>query len=500
MMDLAANIALGFSVAATPTNIFFCFVGVVLGTLIGVLPGIGAVATMSMLLPITFHLPPATSLIMLAGIYYGAQYGGSTTAILVKLPGEASSVATVLDGYAMAQKGRAGAALSIAALASFMAGTVATVLIALFGPAMAALALKFGPVEYFSLMLLGLIASVILASGSVFKAILMIFVGIYLGLVGPDANSPVPRLTFGIPSLAEGINFVALAVGLFGIAEIILNLEQKLVRPAAVALRDLFPTRDELRRSIGPTLRGTAIGSVLGVLPGGGALLASFGAYAIEKKISKHPEEFGHGAVEGVAAPESANNAGAQTSFVPLLTLGVPSNAIMAVMAGAMTIQGIAPGPKVMTEHASLFWGMIASMWIGNLLLLVLNLPLVGLWVKLLQAPYRLLYPTILFFCCIGVYSINNSAFDVYLAIIFGMMGYLMIKLGFEPTPLLLGFILGPMMEENLKRAMLLSGGSIAPFWERPISLAMLLCSAALLALLLLPSFSRTRKTALAQD
>ncbi len=500
MMDLAANIALGFSVAATPTNIFFCFVGVVLGTLIGVLPGIGAVATMSMLLPITFHLPPATSLIMLAGIYYGAQYGGSTTAILVKLPGEASSVATVLDGYAMAQKGRAGAALSIAAIASFVAGTVATVLIALFGPAMAALALQFGPVEYFSLMLLGLIASVILASGSVFKAILMIFVGIYLGLVGPDANSPVPRLTFGIPSLAEGINFVALAVGLFGIAEIILNLEQKLARPAAVALRDLFPNREELRRSIGPTLRGTAIGSVLGVLPGGGALLASFGAYAIEKKLSKNPEEFGKGAVEGVAAPESANNAGAQTSFVPLLTLGVPSNAIMAVMAGAMTIQGIAPGPKVMTEHASLFWGMIASMWIGNLLLLVLNLPLVGLWVKLLQAPYRLLYPTILFFCCIGVYSINNSAFDVYLAIVFGVMGYLMIKLGFEPTPLLLGFILGPMMEENLKRAMLLSGGSIAPFWERPISLAMLLCSAALLALLLLPSFSRTRQTALAQD
>jgi putative tricarboxylic transport membrane protein len=499
-VDLLSNIALGFSVAATPVNIFFCFVGVALGTLIGVLPGIGAVATMSMLLPITFHLPPATSLIMLAGIYYGAQYGGSTTAILVKLPGEASSVATVLDGYAMAQRGRAGAALCIAALASFVAGTVATVLIALFGPAMAVLALKFGPVEYFSLMLLGLIASVILASGSVFKAVLMILVGIYLGLVGPDANSPVPRLTFGIPSLAEGINFVALAVGLFGIAEILLNLEQKLARPAAVALRDLFPSKEELKRSVGPTLRGTAIGSVLGVLPGGGALLASFGAYAIEKKISKTPEAFGHGAVEGVAAPEAANNAGAQTSFVPLLTLGVPSNAIMAVMAGAMTIQGILPSPKVMTEHAPLFWGMIASMWIGNLLLLVLNLPLVGLWVKLLQAPYRLLYPTILFFCCIGVYSINNSAFDVYLAIGFGIMGYLMIKLGFEPTPLLLGFILGPMMEENLKRAMLLSGGSIAPFWERPFSLAMLIIAVGLLALLLVPSFSRTRQMALKEE
>jgi TctA family transporter len=499
-VDLLSNIALGFSVAATPVNILFCFVGVALGTLIGVLPGIGAVATMSMLLPITFHLPPATSLIMLAGIYYGAQYGGSTTAILVKLPGEASSVATVLDGHAMAQKGRAGAALCIAALSSFVAGTVATVLIALFGPVMASLALKFGPVEYFSLMLLGLIASVILASGSVFKAVLMILVGIYLGLVGPDANSPVPRLTFGVPSLAEGINFVALAVGLFGIAEILLNLEQKLARPAAVALRDLFPNRDEIKRSIGPTLRGTAIGSVLGVLPGGGALLASFGAYAVEKKISTTPDAFGQGAVEGVAAPEAANNAGAQTSFVPLLTLGVPSNAIMAVMAGAMTIQGIIPSPKVMTEHAPLFWGMIASMWIGNLLLLVLNLPLVGLWVKLLQAPYRLLYPTILFFCCIGVYSINNSAFDIYLAIGFGVMGYLMIKLGFEPTPLLLGFILGPLMEENLKRAMLMSGGSIAPFWERPISLGMLAAAAGLLALLLLPSFSRTRQLALKEE
>ncbi len=499
-MELIGNIVLGFSVAATPTNIFFCFVGVLLGTLIGVLPGIGAVATMSMLLPVTFHLPPATSLIMLAGIYYGAQYGGSTTAILVKLPGEASSVATILDGHAMAQRGRAGAALSIAAIGSFVAGTIATILIALFGPAMAALALKFGPVEYFSLMLLGLVASVILASGSVFKAVLMILVGVFLGLVGPDANSPVPRLTFGVPALAEGINFVALAVGLFGIAEVIQNLERTMGRAAPVGLRELFPNREETRRSVGPVLRGTAIGSLLGVLPGGGALLASFGAYAIEKRISSRPEEFGQGAVEGVAAPEAANNAGAQTSFVPLLTLGVPSNAIMAVMAGAMTIQGIPPSPKVMTEHAPLFWGMIASMWIGNLLLVILNLPLIGLWVKLLQAPYRLLYPTILFFCCIGVYSINNSAFDVYLAIGFGVMGYLMIKLGFEPTPLLLGFILGPMMEENLKRAMILSGGSFAPFWERPISLGMLMATALLLALMLLPSFKRTRATALKTD
>ncbi|MGQ3353186.1 MAG: tripartite tricarboxylate transporter permease [Phreatobacter sp.] len=499
-MDLIANIGLGFSVAITPVNILFCFVGVLLGTLIGVLPGIGAVATMSMLLPVTFHLPPATSLIMLAGIYYGAQYGGSTTAILVKLPGEASSVATVLDGYAMAQKGRAGAALSIAALASFVAGTVATLLIAVAGPLMAQLALKFGPAEYFSLMVLGLVASVILASGSLAKAIIMILAGAFLGLVGPDANSPMPRLTFGVPALAEGVNFVALAVGFFGISEIILNLEKDLQRVAPVAMRDLFPSREEISRSVGPTLRGTLIGSVLGVLPGGGALLASFGAYAIEKKLSDTPERFGQGAPEGVAAPEAANNAGAQTSFVPLLTLGVPSNAIMAVMAGAMTIQGIAPSPKVMVEHAQLFWGMIASMWVGNLLLVVLNLPLVGLWVKLLQVPYRILYPAILFFCCIGVYSINNSAFDVYLAVGFGVVGYLLIKLGFEPTPLLLGFILAPMMEENLKRAMILSGGSLEPFVTRPISAFLLLATVAMLLLMALPSFKRTRETALNAD
>jgi putative tricarboxylic transport membrane protein len=499
-MDLLGNIALGFSVAVSPVNILFCFVGVLLGTLIGVLPGIGAVATMSMLLPVTFHLPPATSLIMLAGIYYGAQYGGSTTAILVKLPGEASSVATVLDGYAMAQKGRAGAALSIAALASFVAGTVATLLIAVAGPLMAQLALKFGPAEYFSLMVLGLVASVILASGSLAKAIIMILAGVFLGLVGPDANSPMPRLTFGVPALAEGVNFVALAVGFFGISEIILNLEKDLQRVAPVAMRDLFPNGEEISRSIGPTIRGTLIGSILGVLPGGGALLASFGAYAIEKKLSDTPERFGEGAPEGVAAPEAANNAGAQTSFVPLLTLGVPSNAIMAVMAGAMTIQGIAPSPKVMVEHAQLFWGMIASMWVGNLLLVILNLPLVGLWVKLLQVPYRILYPAILFFCCIGVYSINNSAFDVYLSVGFGIVGYLLLKLGFEPTPLLLGFILGPMMEENLKRAMILSGGSLEPFVTRPISAGLLILTLAMLLLMALPSFKRTRETALNAD
>jgi putative tricarboxylic transport membrane protein len=496
-MDLLTNIALGFSVAFTPANVSFCFVGVLVGTLVGVLPGIGTVATMSMLLPATFHLEPTASLIMLAGIYYGAQYGGSTTAILVKLPGEASSVATVLDGYAMAQKGRAGAALAIAALASLFAGTVATLLIAIGGPVMAQIALKFGPTEYFSLMLLGLVASVVLASGSLLKAIAMILVGVFLGLIGPDVNSPVPRLTLGIAALSEGVSFVAIAVGLFGISEILLNLERQISNPVPIGMRELLPNREEFRRSVGPTIRGTALGSLFGVLPGGGPLLASFGAYAIEKEFSRNPERFGQGAPEGVAAPEAANNAGAQTSFVPLLTLGVPSNAIMAVMAGAMTIQGIVPSPKVMVEHAPLFWGMIASMWIGNFLLVVLNLPLIGLWVKLLQVPYRILYPAILFFCCIGVYSTGNSAFDVYLALGLGVVGYAMIKLDFEPTPLLLGFILGPMMEENLKRSFLLSGGSVAPFYERPISLVLLILTLVMLLLMVLPGFKRMRQTAL---
>ncbi len=499
-MDLLTNIGLGLSVAALPQNLLFCFIGVLLGTLIGVLPGIGAVATMAMLLPITFHLPPATSLIMLAGIYYGAQYGGSTTAILVNLPGEANSVATTLDGYAMAQRGRAGAALAIAAIASFVAGTVATLLICVFGPAMAALALKFGPVEYFSLMVLGLVCSMVLANGSLFKAVVMMVVGIFAGLAGTDASSPMPRLTFGVMEMTDGIDFVAVAVGLFGLTEIMINLEGKPRKVEAVPLRDLFPTKEELKQSTGPIARGTILGSLLGVLPGGGALLASFGAYALEKKISKTPERFGKGAIEGVAAPEAANNAGAQTSFIPLLTLGVPSNAIMAVMAGAMTIQGVVPGPQVMVEHATLFWGMIASMWIGNVMLVVLNLPLVGLWVKLLQMPYRLLFPAIVFFCAIGIYSINSRALDVYLAVGIGVVGYLMVKLGFEATPLVLGFILGPMLEENFKRGMLLAGGDAMTFLERPISAGLLVAAALMLAAMLLPSVKRTREVALRED
>ena len=433
---------------------------------------------------------------MLAGIFYGAQYGGSTTAILVRLPGEASSVVTCLDGYAMALRGRAGAALAIAAIGSFVAGTFGTLLIALMGPTFTRLALLFGPADYFSLMVLGLVSSIVLANGSVLKAVSMILIGIVLGLVGTDPNSPTPRMTFDAPDLAEGINFVCLAVGLFGISEILGNLERETIRPPPIALKNLFPTRDEMRTAIPAILRGTVIGSVLGVLPGSGAMLASFASYVVEKKIAREPERFGQGAIEGVAGPESANNAGAQTSFIPLLTLGIPSNAVMAVMAGAMAIQGITPGPNVMTQHAGLFWGMIVSMWIGNLLLLVLNLPLIGIWVKLLQVPYRILYPAILLFCAIGVYSISSSTFDVFLTIAFGVLGYLLLKLQFEPAPMLLGFILGPMMEENLKRAMLLSRGDPVVFLQRPISLSLLVLTLGLLVVIFMPRFRATREAA----
>ena len=491
------NLILGFSIAGSVQNLLYCFIGVLVGTLIGVLPGIGAVATMAMLLPATYHLPPVSSLIMLAGIYYGAQYGGSTTAILVRMPGEASSIVTVLDGYAMAQRGRAGAALAIAAISSFAAGTFATVLVAFLGPPLSQVALSFAPADYFALMVLGLVGSIVLASGSLFKAVVIILVGVLLGLVGTDPNSPQPRMSFGIPALAEGINFVCLAVGVFGISEILLNLEREIARPSPVPLKDLLPNREEARKAAPAIIRGTLIGSLLGVLPGSGPLLASFAAYTVEKKISKTPEAFGFGAVEGVAGPEAANNAGAQTSFIPLLTLGIPSNTIMAVMAGAMAMQGIAPGPHVMVKHADLFWGMIASMWIGNLMLVILNLPLIGIWVKLLQVPYRILYPAILLFCCIGVYSINSAVFDVLLTVLFGVLGYLLLKLGFEPAPLLLGVILGPLMEEYLKRAMLLSRGDPLVFFQRPLSLGLLITAAALLLIVLLPSFKRTRETAL---
>ncbi len=495
-MELFSNLALGFGVALSLQNLLYCFMGVLLGTLIGVLPGIGPVATIAMLLPVTFTLPPVSALIMLAGIYYGAQYGGSTTAILVNIPGESASVVTALDGYQMARKGRAGVALGISAMGSFFAGCVATIVIALFAPPLAEVALKFGPTEYFSLMVLGLVAAVVLAHGSLIKAISMVILGLLLGLVGTDVNSGVARYSFGIPELSDGIGFVTVAMGMFGIAEIIANLEQKGQRSVFVAKIDtLLPSWADIKRCIPSVLRGTALGSALGILPGGGALLASFAAYTLEKKVSRDGE-FGKGEIRGVAAPESANNAGAQTSFIPLLTLGIPSNPVMALMIGAMMIQGIAPGPQVMTERPQLFWGMIASMWVGNLMLVVLNLPLIGMWVSLLKVPYRLLYPAILLFCGIGVYSVNNSPFDIYMMCVFGLFGLICVKLACEPAPLILGFILGPMMEENLRRAMLLSRGDPSVFVTKPISAVLLGIALVLLVIVMAPTVKKKREEA----
>jgi putative tricarboxylic transport membrane protein len=495
------NLSLGFSVAFQLWNLFYCLVGVVLGTLIGVLPGIGSVATIAMLLPVTFNLPPTTSLIMLAGIYYGAQYGGSTTSILVNIPGEATSVMTCIDGYQMARQGRAGSALATSAIASFFAGTVATVLLAMFAPPLAEVALKFGPVEYFSLMVFGLVAAVVLAHGSLIKAIAMVFLGLLFGLVGTDVNSGVMRFTFGIFELADGISFVGLAMGVFGVAEIITNLELKDARDVFTnKVGNLMPSKEDFRRMWLPILRGTALGSALGILPGGGALLGSFGAYALEKRVSKYRNELGKGAIEGVAAPESANNAAAQTSFIPMLTLGIPSNAVMALMIGALMIQGIAPGPLVMTQRPELFWGLIASMWIGNLMLVVLNLPMIGIWVKLLTVPYRVLYPSILVFMAIGAYSLSNAPLDVAMMAAFGILGYFFCKLECEPAPMILGFILGPMMEENLRRAMVMSSGNPVVLLTSPISAGFLLAGAILLGIVLAPSIRKKREEVFVEE
>ena len=499
--DLFHNLALGFGVALTFQNILYCLAGGLLGTLIGVLPGIGPVPTIAMLLPITYALPPVSALIMLAGIYYGAQYGGSTTAILVNLPGEASSVVTCLDGYQMARQGRAGAALTVSAVGSFVAGCFATLLVAAFAPPLAEVALKFGPAEYFSLMVLGLLAAVVLASGSLVKAIAMIVLGLLLGIVGTDVNSGLPRFSFGIPELSDGIGFVVVAMGLFGFAEIIVNLEHTEKREVFTdKVSNLMLSWKDFKSALPAMLRGTGIGSALGILPGGGALLGSFAAYTVEKKIAKDPSRFGKGAIEGVAGPESANNAGAQPSFIPLLTLGIPPNAVMALMVGAMTIHSIQPGPQVMTSNPQLFWGLIASMWIGNLMLVVQNLPLIGIWIKLLSVPYRLLYPAILLFCCIGVYSLQNNIFDVMLTVVFGFVGWIFVKLECEPAPLLLGFVLGPMMEENLRRALLLSRGDPTVFFTRPISAVMLSIAAVLLLVIVAPSIRRKREEAFQEE
>lgn len=502
-LGLISNLMLGFDTALSLQNILYCTIGVTIGTLIGVLPGMGPVATVAMLLPATYALPPTSALIMLAGIYYGASYGGSTTAILVNIPGEASAVVTCLDGHMMAKRGRAGSALGIAAIGSFFAGCVATLLIAAFAPPLTELAFQFGPAEYFSLMVLGLVSATVLATGSLLKAICMVLLGLLLGLIGTDVNSGAFRFTFGLDELQDGIDFVPLSMGLFGFAEIMRNLEGNMSRSLVPnKVKNILPSWQEIKVSVGPIVRGTALGSILGVLPGGGALLSSFASYTAEKKLAgdKADPPFGYGNIRGVAGPESANNAGAQTSFVPMLTLGIPSNAVMALMIGAMMIHDIVPGPQVMQSDPGLFWGLIISMWIGNLILVVLNFPMIGVWVQLLRVPYRWLFPAILVFCCIGVYSINNNVWDVWIAIFFGFAGYVFGKLGCETAPLVLGFILGPMMEENLRRAMLLSRGDPSVFVSSPISCGLLIAAVLMVFLVAAPAFRKTREVAFKED
>jgi putative tricarboxylic transport membrane protein len=500
-LDLLSSLALGFTVALDPINILYCFIGVLLGTLVGVLPGIGPTATIAMLLPITFTLQAETALIMLAGIYYGAQYGGSTTAILINLPGESSAAVTAIDGYQMARQGRAGPALATAALGSFFAGSVATLLLAFFAPPLARAALNFGAPEYFSLIVLGLLVSIALAHGSIIKALGMIVLGLLLGMVGQDIYTGTPRFTFGFRELFGGLNFVAVAVGVFGVAEILRNLENEHERDVGVKeVKNLWLTREDFRRIIMPVLRGTGLGSILGVLPGGGHILSAFASYSAEKRLSKHPEEFGKGAIEGVAGPESANNAAAQTSFIPLMTLGIPAHPVMALMIGAFILQGITPGPNVINQQPALFWGIIASMWIGNLLLVVLNLPLVGLWVKMLSIPYRMLFPAIVLFACIGTYSINQNIYDIYAIAFFGIVGYLLIRFGCEPAPLLLGFVLGPLLEEHLRRAMIISRGDPMIFLERPISAVLLALALLSVVIAVLPSIRQKRKEVFVED
>jgi TctA family transporter len=502
MMDIINNLVMGFGVAATPMNVFYAFVGALVGTLIGVLPGIGPVPTIAMLLPLTYGLPTVTALIMLAGIYYGASYGGSTTAILVNLPGEMSSVITVLDGHKMARQGRAGAALCVAAIGSFFAGCVATMVIAAFAPFLSEVALKFDAAEYFSLMVLGLISAIVLAHGSVLKALLMTLLGLLFGIVGTDVTTGVARFSFNIPELVDGIGFVAMTMGLFAFAEITTNLERTSSQRGLLAepIKRIWLTWQEFKQSALPILRGTFLGSLLGILPGGGATLSSFASYTVEKKIADDPSRFGNGAIEGVAGPEAANNAGAQTSFIPMLTLGIPSNAVMALMAGALIMHDIQPGPEIMTQTPELFWGLIASMWIGNAMLIVLNLPLVGLWIRLLNIPYRLLFPMIILCCTIGAFSSNNNMFDVWVAIVFGFLGYIFAKLECEPAPLLLGYILGPMLEENLRRALILSRGEYSVFVTRPISLVMLLLALGLLIVVILPAVSKKREVVFQEE
>ena len=496
-MEIFNNLIYGFSVALSLQNLIYCFLGVFVGTAIGVLPGVGPLVTIAMLLPITFNLPPIPALIMLGGIYYGSQYGGSTTSILMNLPGETASVVTCIDGYQMAKRGRAGPALAIAAIASFFAGCVGTLLIALFGPPLAEAALKFGAPEYFSLMLMALVAAACLSSGDMVKALAMVVFGLLLGIIGTDVNSGMSRYSFGLPELTDGMGFTVVAVGLFAISEIVKNLETEVRGEVFTSkITNIMPTVKDLKDSFWPIVRGTGVGAFFGALPGTGPAISSFSAYMVEKKWAKDPSRFGKGAIEGVAGPEAANNAASQTSFIPTLTLGIPGSGVMALMLGALTIQGIAPGPQVMTAKPDLFWGLIASMWIGNLLLVVLNLPLVGMWVQLLKVPYRWLFPSIIMFCAVGNYSINNSAMDLYLVGVLGIVGYVLMKLDCPPAPLILGFVLGPLMEENLRRALLISRGDPTVFFTRPISMGFMIASILILLTMILPSIRKRKQEA----
>ncbi|MCC6775818.1 MAG: tripartite tricarboxylate transporter permease [Hyphomicrobiales bacterium] len=493
-MEILSSLALGFEVALTPANLLFCFIGVFIGTLVGVLPGVGPVSAMALLLPVTLTGTAESGIIMMAGIYYGSMYGGSTTSILVNIPGEAASVVTCLDGHVMAKNGRAGPALGIAAMGSFIAGTVAIILLMLVAPSLARLAIAFGPPEYFSLMVLGLTVLIFMTASTIEKSLLMVLAGVVLGLVGLDGMNATPRMTFGRLELYDGLGFVPVIMGLFGIAEILSNIEATLRRDVISArIGSLLPTRADWRASLWPIIRGTGLGFFLGILPGGGAIIASFASYGIEKRLSKTPERFGQGAIEGVAGPEAANNAGAGGAFIPLMTRGIPPNVVLALLLGAFVAHGIQPGPLLMVQHPKVFWGIVASMYIGNVMLLVLNLPLIGLWVQILKVPYRILFPLILMFSIVGVYATGNSSFDVLLMVAFGVLGYLFRKFGYEPAPLVLGFVLGPALESNLRKSLILSQGEFSVFVTHPISAICLMVSAAALLSALVPMLARSR-------
>lgn len=499
MIDLILQ---GFQTAFQPINLLYCFIGVFLGTFVGVLPGIGPLATISMLLPITFYLEPTTALVMLAGVYYGSDYGGSIASILLRLPGGAGSAVTCLDGYPMAQSGRAGVALMITTVGSFIGGSIGIVLLMVFAPYLAEVALSFGSAEYFALMVLGLVACGSIARGSPLKGVTMVLLGVLFGTIGTDINSGVARYTFGINELYDGLSIAVVAMALFGISEVISSvgvptgehIKQK------VSMREMIPTREDVKRSVGAILRGSGVGSFVGILPGAGGAVASFMSYAVEKRVSKRPQEFGHGAIEGIAGPESSNNAAAQAAFIPTLTMGIPGSASMALLLGAMMIHNINPGPSLMRDHAHLFWGLVASFWVGNVLLVILNIPLIGMWIRILKIPYQLLFPVIMCMLCIGVYSINNSVFDVYLLLAVGALGYVMRLLEFEPAPLLIGFILGPMLEENFRRAMVIARGDFTYFLNRPMTLTMLLLSVALLGWTVWSALSNRTITARNED